>query len=73
MPKLISIGPSFKNVALKYAGDKKSEDYLSQKIVKGGSGVWGDVAMSAHPDMKAGDLHQIVQYIFSLKPKKKKP
>ena len=69
----ISIGPSFKNVALKYAGDKKSEDYLSQKIVKGGSGVWGDVAMSAHPDMKAGDLHQIVQYIFSLKPKKKKP
>ncbi len=64
----VSIGPSFKRVAEKYAGDKKAADYLSQKIRKGGSGVWGDVAMSAHPDIAQKDLSQIVAYILSLKP-----
>ncbi len=64
-----SIGPSFVRVAEKYAGDKKATVYLSEKIVKGGSGVWGDVAMSAHPDLQQKDLKQIIQYILSLKPK----
>jgi cytochrome c len=67
----ISIGPSFKKVAEKYAGDKKAATYLSQKIMKGGSGVWGDVAMSAHPDIAQKDLSQIVEYVLSLKPKAK--
>lgn len=66
----VSIGPSFKRVAEKYATDKKAGDYLSQKIRKGGSGVWGDVAMAAHPNLEQKDLDQIVQYILSLKPKK---
>jgi cytochrome c len=65
----ISIGPSFKRVAEKYAHDKNASVYLSQKIVKGGSGVWGDVAMSAHPDIAQKDLAQIVEYILSLKRK----
>jgi cytochrome c len=65
----VSIGPSFKRVAEKYAGDKKAATYLSQKIMKGGSGVWGDVAMSAHPDIAQKDLSQIVEYVLSLTPK----
>jgi cytochrome c len=65
----VSIGPSFKRVAEKYAGDKKAATYLSQKIMKGGSGVWGDVAMSAHPDIPQKDLSQIVEYVLSLTPK----
>jgi cytochrome c len=68
----ISIGPSFKRVAEKYAGDKKAATYLSQKIMRGGSGVWGDVSMSAHPDIAQKDLSQIVAYVLSLKPKTKK-
>ncbi len=67
----ISIGPSFKRVAEKYAGDKNASTYLSQKIMKGGSGVWGDVAMSAHPDIAQKDLSQIIEYVLSLKPKAK--
>lgn len=66
----ISVGPSFVRVAEKYARDKKASVYLGEKIVKGGSGVWGDVAMSAHPDIPQKDLSQMVQYILSLKPKK---
>ena len=59
---------SFVRVAEKYAGDKRATDMLSQKIVKGGSGVWGDVAMAAHPSLQQSDLKQIIQYILSLKP-----
>jgi len=67
----VSVGPSFVRVAEKYANDKKASVYLSQKIVKGGGGVWGDVVMSAHPDLAQKDLNQIVQYILSLKSQKK--
>ncbi len=61
----VSIGPSFVRVAEKYAHDKKAAAYLSQKIVKGGAGVWGDVAMAAHPSLAQKDLNQIIQYILS--------
>jgi glucose/arabinose dehydrogenase/cytochrome c551/c552 len=68
----ISVGPSFVRVAEKYADDKKASALLAQKIVKGGSGVWGDVAMAAHPDLQPNDLNQIIKYILSLKPKKER-
>jgi cytochrome c len=61
-----SIGPAFLLVAQKYANDPKAVNYLAQKITKGGSGVWGDVAMSAHPALSADDVSQIVTWILSL-------
>jgi cytochrome c len=61
-----SIGPAFVLVAQKYQDDPKAANYLAQKIVKGGSGVWGDVAMSAHPSLSGDDVNQIVTYILSL-------
>jgi cytochrome c len=61
-----SIGPSFTQVALKYSKDPKAASYLVNKIKKGGSGVWGEVAMPAHPDAALSDLQQIVQYVLSL-------
>jgi len=67
----VSIGPSFLRVSEKYANDKKATAYLEQKIMKGGSGVWGDVAMSAHPDIARADLDNIVKYILSLAKTKK--
>ena len=39
------VGPAFKDVAKKYASDKTAEAKLVQKVLKGGSGVWGAVAM----------------------------
>lgn len=67
----VSIGPSFLRVSEKYLNDKKAAAYLSQKIMKGGSGTWGDVAMSAHPDIAKKDLNDIVSYILSLAKTKK--
>jgi cytochrome c len=61
-----SIGPAFLLVAQKYQNDPKAASYLAQKIVKGGSGVWGDVAMSAHPALSQDDIGQIVTYVLSL-------
>lgn len=61
-----SIGPSFTDVAKKYHKDPKAVPYLVQKIIKGGSGVWGDVAMAAHPGLSEEDAKQIVQWTLSL-------
>jgi cytochrome c len=61
-----SVGPAFLLVAQKYQNDPKAANYLTQKIQKGGSGVWGDVAMSAHPSLSADDVNQIVTWILSL-------
>ena len=40
------VGPSYKDVAAKYAGQKDAADKLAAKVIKGGSGVWGPVPMN---------------------------
>ena len=64
-----SVGPAYKMVAEKYEGDTKARAYLTNKIIKGGSGVWGEVAMAAHPDLKPEDAGMIVDWILSLNKK----
>jgi len=61
-----SIGPSYQQVSQKYQGDKKAMSYLTNKIMKGGAGVWGEVAMPAHASIPQGDLQQITGWIMSL-------
>jgi cytochrome c len=39
------VGPSYKDVAAKYAKDKKAVDMLAEKIIKGGKGNWGEIPM----------------------------
>ena len=61
-----SIGPTYADVAAKYAGQADAVNYLTGKIIGGGNGVWGDVAMPANPTMEGGDAEKIVAYILSL-------
>jgi glucose/arabinose dehydrogenase/cytochrome c551/c552 len=61
-----SIGPSFTDVAKRYAKDPAMMSKLTQKVIKGGSGNWGEVAMAAHPTLKEEDLHQIIGWIQTL-------
>lgn len=61
-----SIGPSFLDVAKRYEKDANAVPYLVGKIIKGGGGVWGEVAMAAHPNLKDADARQIVTWIQSL-------
>jgi cytochrome c len=65
-----SVGPSFKQVALKYKNEASATDYLAKKIISGGGGVWGEVAMSAHPQLSIGDASEMAKYILSLSEEK---
>jgi cytochrome c551/c552 len=64
-----SVGPAYKMVAEKYEGDTKARAYLTNKIINGGSGVWGEVAMAAHPDLKPEEAGMIVDWVLSLNKK----
>lgn len=61
-----SIGPAYKAVSAKYENDPMAKAYLTNKIIKGGGGVWGDNVMAAHLDLKQEETDQIVDWILSL-------
>ncbi|HTH80974.1 MAG TPA: c-type cytochrome [Ramlibacter sp.] len=61
------VGPAYKDVAAKYAGDKAAVDKLTQKVMKGGSGVWGPVPMPANPQVTEAEARKLVTWILSLK------
>ncbi len=61
-----SVGPSFNDVAKKYKDDPKSASYLANKIKVGGGGVWGEHAMSAHPQLSKATIDAMVNYILAL-------
>lgn len=61
-----SAGPSYRSVAARYAGADSAEEHLVRKIIEGGSGVWGEQVMPAHPDMSGDVAAEIVRYILSL-------
>ncbi len=61
------VGPSFKEVAQKYAGDPAAEATLIEKVKKGGDGVWGSMPMPPNPGIKEADIKTLVQWILSLK------
>ncbi|HEU4790744.1 MAG TPA: c-type cytochrome, partial [Flavobacterium sp.] len=46
------IGPSFLDISKKYSMNDKNINYLSDKIIKGGSGVWGTIPMAPHAALK---------------------
>jgi cytochrome c len=61
------VGPSFKDVAKKYAGDKTAADKLAAKVIKGGSGVWGPVPMPANPQVSEADAKKLVAWVLAAK------
>ena len=61
------VGPSYKDVAAKYAGQKDAGDKLAGKIMKGGSGVWGPVPMPANPQVNEADAKKLAAWVMSLK------
>jgi len=61
------LGPSYKDVAAKYKGDKTAEAKLIEKVKKGGSGTWGPMPMPANsPQVKDEDIKRIVQWILAM-------
>jgi len=64
-----SVGPSLQQMAEKYAGDESVIKGLVDKVIKGGSGVWGDLMMSPHPQLSVDDTEKMIRYVLSLNAK----
>ena len=61
------IGPSYKDVAAKYADNKDATATLVTKVLKGGGGVWGAIPMPANPQVTEAEAKQLVQWILTVK------
>lgn len=60
------IGPAHTDVAKKYEFTEANVKMLAQKIIKGGSGVWGQIPMTPHPDITEADAEKMARYVLSL-------
>jgi len=65
--KIRSAGPAYLEVANQYRNKPTSQGILAKKIITGGTGNWGDHAMSAHPQLALDDAKKMVAYILSIK------
>jgi len=61
------VGPSYKEVAGKYAGQGDAVAKLAGKIQKGGTGVWGPVPMPANPQVTEAEATKLAQWVLSQK------
>ncbi len=59
------VGPSYRDIAKKYAGDKGAEAKLIEKVKKGGSGVWGPIPMPPNTLVKDADIKTLVKWILA--------
>jgi len=62
-----NIGPAYKDVAAKYENTDANIKMLAAKVIKGGSGNWGAIPMTPHPQLKQEDVEQMIKYILLLK------
>lgn len=61
------VGPAYKEVAAKYAGQKDAVAKLAEKIQKGGTGVWGQIPMPANPQVNADEAKTLATWILTVK------
>lgn len=60
------VGPSYTDVSKKYPATDENIAMLADKIIKGGTGNWGEVPMTAHPDLPLDDAKEMAKYILSI-------
>lgn len=61
-----TVGPAYVDVAKKYTNTSANVAMLVGKVASGGAGVWGEAAMTAHPNIPGNDLTEMVKYIMEL-------
>ena len=63
------VGPAYKDVAKKYAGDKGAVDKLTAKVIAGGKGVWGEIPMppKGGTSLKDDEIKKVVAWVLTLK------
>ncbi len=61
-----TVGPTYLEVAKKYAGQKDVAAKLAEKIKKGGTGVWGQVPMPPNPAVPDADIQALVKWLLAV-------
>ena len=61
------VGPPYKDVAAKYAGQKDAVDMLAGKIIKGSAGVWGPIPMPANAQVNEADAKKLAAWVLAQK------
>lgn len=59
------VGPSYQDVAKKYAGDAGAAKMLAEKVKKGGKGTWGQIPMPPNAAVKDADIETLVKWILA--------
>lgn len=59
------IGPSYRDVAAKYATDKDAVARLARKIREGGVGAWGQIPMPANPQVTADEATALARWVMA--------
>jgi cytochrome c len=60
-----SVGPSFTDISRKYKDQAGALEMLTQKVITGGAGNWGQIAMAAHPNFTQAEATSLVEYVLS--------
>jgi cytochrome c551/c552 len=61
------VGPAYKDVSKRYAGQTDAVARLTQKVMNGGSGSWGVMPMpAANPSLTDAEAKALVQWILTL-------
>lgn len=60
------VGPAWMEVSQKYKGDATAEAKLSEKVAKGGTGVWGKMPMPANPKVTPAEMKELITFILGL-------
>ena len=61
------VGPSYKDIAAKYAKDKDAVAKLAKKIREGGVGVWGQIPMPANPQVSEAEARTLATWVMATK------
>jgi cytochrome c len=61
------MGPSYKDIAARYAAQKDALDKLTTKVLKGGSGAWGNMPMPSNPQVSEAEARKLVAWVLAQK------
>ncbi|MDR0588742.1 MAG: c-type cytochrome [Burkholderiales bacterium] len=62
-----AIGPSFQDIAKKYAGNATAGAKIGESIKNGSKGVWGSMPMMPNKNINDQDMKTIVDYVLGVK------
>ena len=61
------VGPAYKDVAAKYAGQADAQARVMDSIRNGSAGKWGELPMPPHPMLSDADLKKLASWVLSAK------